>query len=292
MAIGVFQELIWAGTPARKAAPIVAKIRRASRRVIVSDEPAVRPMAAIIVIAAHRRFAYHQTMNVDTVDAAACSIAAAIGEPARARMLYCLADGRARTGTELAIVADVTPSTASVHLQKLTAKGLIKVLAQGKHRYYSLEGPSVAAALEALSALAGGSRAAFVPNTPSQLRAARTCYDHIAGALGVSLHDRFLARGWLSPSRGGNAYALTPDGANGLQALGIDVEATRELRRRFAFGCVDWSERRPHIGGAVGAALLKLALKKRWLTQNLDSRILTVTALGSRELLAHFKLQA
>src|SRR5436190_23168118 len=107
-------------------------------------------------------------MNVETTDAAASSIAAAIGEPARARILYCLADGHARTSTELAIVADVTPSTASVHLQRLRTRRLVKVYAQGKHRYYSLAGANVAAVLEALSVLAGKSGDAFVPNTPNR----------------------------------------------------------------------------------------------------------------------------
>jgi len=231
-------------------------------------------------------------MNVETTDAAASSIAAAIGEPARARMLYCLADGRARTSTELAIVADVSPSTASVHLQRLMTRRLVKVFAQGKHRYYSLEGPNVAAALEALSVLAGGARNTFVPNTPGPLRAARTCYDHIAGSLGVALHDRVRAMGWLAEdSKDGSSYDLTPRGAKGLDALGVDVNAARRLRRRFAFACVDWSERRPHLGGAVGAALLKVAIKRKWVTQDLDSRILSVTAFGRREMLARFGLQ-
>lgn len=230
-------------------------------------------------------------MNVETADAAASSIAAAIGEPARARMLYCLADGRARTSTELAIVADVSPSTASVHLQRLTANRLVKVFAQGKHRYYSLEGPSVAAALEALSVLAGGTRNTFVPNTPEPLRAARTCYDHIAGSLGVALHDRIRAMGWLTGGPGnGNSYDLTPRGEKGLQSLGVDIDATRALRRHFAFACVDWSERRPHLGGAVGAALLKLVLKRKWVIQDLDCRVLNVTSLGRREMQARFGL--
>ena len=103
-----------------------------------------------------------------------------------------------RTSTELSVVAEVTPSTASVHLHKLLSQRLITVFAQGKHRYYSLEGPNVAAVLEALSVLAGGARTAFAPNTPNRLRVARTCYDHIAGALGVALHDRVTALGWLS----------------------------------------------------------------------------------------------
>ena len=230
-------------------------------------------------------------MNVETADAAASSIAAAIGEPARARMLYCLADGRARTSTELAMLAEVSPSTASVHLQRLVGKRLVRVCAQGRHRYYSLEGSNVAAALEALSVLAGGTRDSFVPNTPEPLRAARTCYDHIAGSLGVALHDGIRTMGWLAgDASDANAYELTARGAAGLQGLGVDVHAARGLRRRFAFACVDWSERRPHLGGALGAALLKVALKRRWVTQELDSRILSVTMLGRREMLARFSL--
>src|SRR5262245_57503655 len=142
-------------------------------------------------------------MNVAHPDDAVSAIAAAIGEPARARMLYSLVDGHARTSTELAAVAGVTPSTASVHLQRLKAQGLVKLLAQGKHRYYSLESPQVAAALEALSVLAGGRPERFEPNTPYRLRAARTCYDHIAGTLGVELHDRFLERRWLAAGESG-----------------------------------------------------------------------------------------
>ncbi len=229
-------------------------------------------------------------MNVQH-DEAASAIAAAIGEPARARMLYCLADGRARTSTELAMVAEVSPSTASVHLQRLKTRRLVKLFAQGKHRYYSLEGAHVAAALEALSVLAGGARDAFVPNTPNPLRAARTCYDHIAGTLGVSLHDRFKALSWLSSgSRAEHSYDLTAGGVHAFKALGVDIDATRTLRRRFAYACVDWSERRPHIGGAVGAALLSVALKRKWVMQDLDSRALTVTRAGRHEMLTRFGL--
>jgi DNA-binding transcriptional ArsR family regulator len=229
-------------------------------------------------------------MNVEERgDRAASRIAAAISEPARARMLYCLVDGRARTSTELAIVAEVTPSTASVHLQRLKTERLVRVYAQGKHRYYSLEGTNVAAALEALSVLAGGDRDVFVPNTPNRLRVARTCYDHIAGTLGVSLHDRFRALGWLTGRRGEDtAYELTRGGAKAFESLGMDVEAARALRRRFAYACVDWSERRPHVGGAVGAALLNLALERKWVIQDLDSRALSITRVGLREMRARF----
>ncbi len=219
-------------------------------------------------------------------------IAAAIGEPARARILYCLMDGHARTSTELASVADVSPSTTSVHLHRLKTEHLLKVRVQGKHRYYSLDGPHVASALEGLSVLAGGSRK-FVPNTPSRLRVARTCYDHMAGAVGVSLHDGLITLGWLQTGSAddGSEYDLTPEGAKRFESMGIDIEATRTLRRRFACACLDWSERRPHIGGALGAALLKLALKRRWVIQELDSRALDVTGLGRREMLSRFGIQ-
>jgi DNA-binding transcriptional ArsR family regulator len=239
------------------------------------------------------QFVYCQIMNVEYhSDAAVARVAAAIGEPARARILYCLMDGHARTSTELSVVAEVSPSTASVHLNRLQTAHLVKVFVQGKHRFYSLEGPNVATVLEGLSVIVGGSHAKFVPNTPSRLRAARTCYDHIAGTAGVSLHDRFVALGWLLVGTNGSdtSYDLSSVGTNAFETLGIDVQATRTLRRRFACACLDWSERRPHIGGALGAAFLKVALKRRWVVQDLDSRALSVTSLGRREILTRFSL--
>jgi DNA-binding transcriptional ArsR family regulator len=230
-------------------------------------------------------------MNVEPTGETIATIAASFGEPARARMLSCLVDGRARTSTELAVIAGVTPSTASVHLQRLKMQRLVKMFAQGKHRYYSLGGADVAAALEALTVLAGRPRNAFVPNTPMGLRAARTCYDHIAGTLGVSLHDRFQALGWLSGAADDHAYELTSAGAKAFAGFGIDVEEIRNLRRRFAYACVDWSERRPHLGGALAAALLNVALKRKWVSQDLDSRALMVTRVGRREMLRHFGLR-
>ena len=232
-------------------------------------------------------FVYGQSMDVaNHPDVAVSRIAAAIGEPARARMLYSLLDGHARTSTELAMVADVAPSTASVHLHRLKSERLVKVFVQGKHRYYSLEGRNVATALEKLSVLAGRTSVPFVPNTPNRLRAARTCYDHMAGRLGVTLHDRFTELKWF-----GKAYQLSPNGTKALEALGVDIESTRKLRRRFAYACLDWSERRPHLGGSLGAAVLKVALTRKWVIQDLDSRALDITGLGRRELLARFGLQ-
>lgn len=235
----------------------------------------------------------------DDTDTGVSRVAAAIGEAARARMLCCLMDGHARTSTELAIVAEVSASTASVHLQRLAEQRLVKVAAQGKHRYYSLEGPRVAHILESLSVIAGEGkrRATFVPTTPSRLRAARTCYDHMAGTLGVAVHDRMTALGWLTrhdATRGttGAAYDVSHVGIKGLSVLGVDVEEIRRLRRRFAFACLDWSERRPHVGGALGAALLGVALKRKWVVQDLDSRALEVTRYGRREMLSRFGVRA
>lgn len=234
-------------------------------------------------------------MNVhdNNEDAGAAGIASTIGEPARARMLYCLMDGLARTSTELAVVAEVSPSTASAHLNRLKSQHLVKEQVQGKYRYYTLAGPGVSDVLEGLSVLAGGSRDRFVPSTPNHLRIARTCYDHAAGALGVSLHDRLMTLQWISevPGSSDNSYEITPRGMMALERMGIDIEGARNLRRRFAFGCLDWSERRCHVGGSLGAALLKLALKKKWVTRHLDSRALSITAIGRREMLDRFGLR-
>jgi DNA-binding transcriptional ArsR family regulator len=246
-------------------------------------------------------FVYRKTMDAAPtvpapgIDGAVASIAAAIGEPARTRMLYSLMDGHARTGTELAIVAAVSPSTASVHLARLKSENLVRVFVQGRHRYYSLAGPAVARALERLSVLAGGPRRPFTPSTPHHLRAARSCYDHMAGAIAVSLHDHFLRARWIEPLRRDNVpgltgYALTAEGTRALVALGLDLDRARGQRRRFAYACLDWSERRPHVGGALGAALLNLALSRKWLAREYDSRALTLTRLGQREFRARFGL--
>jgi DNA-binding transcriptional ArsR family regulator len=228
----------------------------------------------------------------DSVEWQVSRIAAAIGEPTRARILYCLLDGHARTSTELAIVSEVSPSTASDHLARLKGEGLVAVLAQGKHRYYSLDGGNVAAALEALTVVAGQPKRTFVPSTPSRLRAARTCYDHMAGEVAVALHDRFTRLGWLVSEARDAGYAVTQEGVTAFAHLGIDMDATRALRRRFACPCVDWSERRPHLGGALGAAVLKVAIKRRWVIQDLDSRALSITTGGRRELNSRFGLNA
>jgi DNA-binding transcriptional ArsR family regulator len=222
----------------------------------------------------------------DFADNRLAAIAGAIAEPARTRMLCCLMDGRARTSTELAVVAQVSPSTASVHLAKLKEQHLVVLLAQGKHRYYSLAGAHVAEALEALMRVAGVPATTFVPSTPERLRLARTCYDHMAGTIAVAMHDFMLRNAWLDGGEGsGTAYALGAAGQAAFAELGVAPEALRKSRRRFACACVDWSERRPHLGGALGAGLLAMLLRDGWVERDLDSRALAVTRAGQR----HFK---
>jgi len=226
-------------------------------------------------------------MDVTThADTGLAQLAGAIAEPARARMLCSLLDGHARTATELAVLAEVAASTASAHLSRLCKDGLLSVLAQGKHRYYRLASGDVAQALEALLVVAGVARPLFTPSTPERLRHARTCYDHMAGTVAVALHDQLLAQQWLLGDDGN--YRLSVAGATGMAALGLAVAPLAGQRRRFACACLDWSERRFHLGGALGAAVLQLALRQGWAERELDSRALRVTPAGQQRLLAAF----
>src|SRR5687768_6027917 len=147
-------------------------------------------------------------MDVSTADTHLARLAGAIAEPARARMLCCLLDGHARTATELAAVGEVAASTASAHLARLKEQRLVESVAQGKHRYFRLAGSEVAAVLEGLLVVAGAPASEFRPTAPSRLRAARTCYDHMAGTAGVALHDRLHAQGWLHAADEGGVYEL------------------------------------------------------------------------------------
>ncbi|MBW3511632.1 MULTISPECIES: helix-turn-helix transcriptional regulator [Janthinobacterium] len=224
--------------------------------------------------------------KLPSADMGLAQLAGAIAEPARARMLCSLLDGHARTATELATLAEVGASTASAHLSRLRDDGLLSMVAQGKHRYYRLASTEVARALEALLVVAGVPATPFSPSTPDRLRHARTCYDHMAGTVAVTVHDQLLAQGWLLDDGGGGEYRLSEAGAAGMAALGIDVPQLHKQRRRFACACLDWSERRAHLGGALGAAILQLALRQRWAERELDSRALRLTPAGERRLLA------
>jgi DNA-binding transcriptional ArsR family regulator len=183
------------------------------------------------------------------------AVGSLLAHPSRVLMLDALMAGRALTAGELGRVSGVKASTASEHLSRLREGGLVEMLAQGRHRYYRLSGAEVALALEALSLVAPPRPVRTLTQSARarSLLDARLCYDHIAGRRGVALHDGFQRRGWLVPAVGG--YDLTPDGASALSRWGVDVESARSSRRVFACDCLDWTERRHHLGGALGRAL-------------------------------------
>jgi DNA-binding transcriptional ArsR family regulator len=187
------------------------------------------------------------------VDLAA--VGALLGDQSRVAMLDALMTGRALTAGELARAAGVSPATASEHLARLRGGGLVEVVSQGRHRYHRLAGPEVGAALEALSLVAPQRpvRSLRQSARARSLATARTCYDHLAGSTAVALHDALIERDWLQPAPGG--YHLTERGESVLEAWGADVAAARAERRTFARSCLDWTERRPHLAGALAAAV-------------------------------------
>jgi DNA-binding transcriptional ArsR family regulator len=213
--------------------------------------------------------------------AALARTAALAGDPARAAMLAVLMDGRARTATELAHAAGITPQTASGHLARLAEAGLLAVARQGRHRYHRLASPAVARMLEGVMAVAAGAVAPAPRREPgprdAALREARTCYDHLAGRLAVAMADSLVARGAVE--LGPDGGALTPAGEVFLRGLGVDIDAASG-RRIFCRPCLDWSERRPHIAGALGAALLRTCLDRGWLRRTEGSRAVVVTPGG------------
>jgi DNA-binding transcriptional ArsR family regulator len=218
-------------------------------------------------------------------------IAGLLADPSRAGMVLSLWDGRARPAGELAALAGVTRATASSHLARLVAGKILRVEPHGRHRYFRLASAEVARALESLGPLAG--RPAAAPTlSPARaaLRAARLCYDHLAGELGVAIADALLARRLLS--RRADEYALTPAGRRWFAELDVDVFALDGGRRPLVRVCLDWTERREHISGALGATLATNALERGWVRRQRDTRALTVTPTGRRELLAPLQIRA
>jgi DNA-binding transcriptional ArsR family regulator len=216
-------------------------------------------------------------------------VAALAGDPARAGMLHALMDGRALTASELAVVAGITPQTASGHLARMAAAGLLSVEKQGRHRYHRLASPAVAQMMEGImqvaSDLAGARRPLAVGPRDAALRAARTCYDHLAGRLGVALADALVAGGYAELT--GDAGLLTDAGITLLGRVGIDVDALMARRgkrppRILCRPCLDWSERRPHLAGAVGAALCAHSLRNGWIRRLDGTRAVAITPKGQR----------
>jgi DNA-binding transcriptional ArsR family regulator len=220
------------------------------------------------------------------VDVAA--VAALVADESRARMLEALLDGGARPASDLAAAARTTASNASAHLAKLVDAGLLDVEPQGRHRYFRLASPRVAAALEALAEIAPARpvRSLREATLTDALARARSCYDHLAGKLGVALTDALVAEGVLAERADG--YDVTPRGVERLHHFGIDADALRRRRRAFARRCLDWSERRHHVGGAVGAALLDRLLELEWVARRPNTRALEVTPVGAARLRSQF----
>jgi DNA-binding transcriptional ArsR family regulator len=212
-------------------------------------------------------------------------IGALLADPGRAAMLWALMDGSARPAGELTLIAGLSPSAASAHLARLTDGGLLALEVRGRHRYYRIASPDIAASIEALANVAQ----AAAPQRPTprpartvpvDMRYARTCYDHMAGELAVRVYERLVGDGLLT--REGDSLEATPAGAQRLAGWGIDVASQRARRRRFACTCQDWSERRPHLGGALGAALLDAWSSHGFIERAERPRVLRVTPSGRR----------
>jgi len=209
------------------------------------------------------------------------AIAALLGDPARANMLTALMHGQALTATELAQEAGVALSTASGHLGKLEDAGLVEIEKQGRHRYFRLSGADIAGVLEGLMGVAartGHLRVRTGPRDP-ELRRARVCYDHLAGDAAVRMFDRLQATGMITATAG--ALEVTKAGERFFSASGIDLDAIASGRRPLCRSCLDWSERRHHLGGALGAALLNHIFERGWAKQVANSRVVTFTKVGT-----------
>jgi DNA-binding transcriptional ArsR family regulator len=224
------------------------------------------------------------------VDADVAGVAALFADRTRAAALALLVSGRAHTAGELARAAAVPASTMAGHLSRLLDAGAVAVEAQGRHRYYRLADPRLAAVFEALAeaAPAAPPRSLTGWRRSRELRHARTCYDHLAGEVAVAVTAALLDRGELTRDR--DRFELSPAGADRLAAAGVDVTACRRQRRRFAYPCLDWSERTAHLGGALGAGLLAAATDAGWLRPHAGSRAVGVTDTGVAAFGRHFGL--
>lgn len=217
-------------------------------------------------------------------DADLAAVAALMGDAKRASMLLALIGGQELPARELAARAEATSSLASAHLAKLIDGGLLQAERRGRNRYYRIADPQIAAAIETLLAIAPERRARGLreSNRGEAIRHARTCYDHLAGALGVALTDSLERQGLIGAHDDG--FPLTLAGEDRLSELGIDVDALQCGRRVLTRPCQDWTERRPHLAGSLGAALATRLLELGWIRRRTDTRAVTVTAAGSSQL--------
>jgi DNA-binding transcriptional ArsR family regulator len=225
-----------------------------------------------------------------TEDLRLAEVAALVGDPARANILTALMGGHALTAGELVHATGVSPQTTSGHLGKLADGRLIACVKQGRHRYYRIATPRVAEMLESIMAVAVDAPPRHRPPSKRDeaMRVARTCYDHFAGKLGVGITEALCARGHVTLSDEGGE--LNESGIAFFEEFGIDLAAARNRRRIFCRPCLDWTERRPHLGGTVGAVLAQRCFDLKWLQRMRDSRALIVTPAGRRGLSDAFGL--
>lgn len=202
-----------------------------------------------------------------------------IGDKTRVNILLALFNVDALPASDLARRANISPQTASSHLSKLLEGNLINLEKHGRHRYYHLASPEVAQVLESLMTISKPKRDAE-PLEP--LEHGRRCYDHLAGRLGVSVTDAFLSKHWLEPL--GKNYDLTSKGKNAFTDIGISLESLQKQRRQFARQCLDWTERRHHLAGSLGAAVMDYLLEHKWILSNTDTRVIHVTPKGQKGL--------
>jgi DNA-binding transcriptional ArsR family regulator len=217
-------------------------------------------------------------------------VASLVGDPARANILAALMDARALTASELAYAAGVSAQTTSSHLGKLAEARLLLVEKQGRHRYYRLASPLVARMLEAVMAVAANGPPRHRPPSrlDAEMRTARSCYDHLAGRLGVGLADALTSRGLVALDHDGGE--VTPAGLELFGRLGIDLAAPAKSRRVFCRPCLDWTERRYHLAGHVGACLMRHCFDRGWLQRKRDSRAVTITPAGAQQMAETFGL--
>lgn len=206
-----------------------------------------------------------------------------LADPGRAAMLVALLEGRSLPAGELARAAAVSAQSASAHLAKLSRGGLITMQRDGRCRYYKLAGPRIANALEALGAISTARPAAdyILAKADESLLVARSCYDHLAGRIGVALAET-MQKQRIIVVEGERDYRVTARGADWLKGLGVEMESLEQSKRHLARRCLDWTERRPHVGGALGAALLDRFLADGWLARSRGTRALRVTLKGKR----------
>lgn len=210
------------------------------------------------------------------------AVAKLLASPVRSAVIDALMEGRALTAGELARIAGVRPSTVSEHLSQLLDGGLVEMIPAGRHHYYRLSGADIAAALESFSRICPGTpvRSLRASRAARSLRQARFCYDHLAGALGVSLLDQMRSRAWLAVGTDLD-FEVTDCGGRELDRIGVDLGACRRARRYFARPCLDWSERREHLAGALGAGLAAALLERDWLRRDSPGRGVSVTDRGA-----------